>query len=216
MRISYLLVDLLYHAFLWHVGYSPFTLFCWLHYFFVDSIFANFGVNLDPFLIGGSIAKIHARDGATKVGQPTVGISLNARDGAVKVGQPTVGMSLHSPRNSKGLLESSARFEKKSKQCNFVRTGMDIGKSDMNIPIENLERATTNSGNNDEYAAKKKRSNSLCLNSMSSNTVEAAILDLEELVNRIKWLKDVLKMRVPLPGIKRSSWKFLQHHASCK
>lgn len=155
--------------------------------------------NLDPFFaIGGSIANIHARNGV------------------VKVGQPTVGTSLHSPRNSEGLLESSARFEERSMQCNSVRNDMDIGKSDMNISIENLERATKSSGNNDECPTKKMRSIGLRLNSMSSNTVEAALFDLEELVNRIKWLKDVLNMRVPLPGIKQSSWKFLQHHAPCK
>lgn len=87
----------------------------------------------------------------------------------------------------------------------------------MDASIENFERTASNSRcNDDDYPAKKMRSNlSLCLNSMSSNTMESAILDLEELVNKIKWLRAVLKSEVPLSGAKRPSWEFLQHHASC-
>ena len=67
----------------------------------------------------------------------------------------------------------------------------------MDASIENSEKATINGGYN-EYPTKKRSDRSLCLNSMSSNTVEAAIIDLEELVNRIKWLRDVLVMRLQI------------------
>nr|KYP67894.1 hypothetical protein KK1_021509 [Cajanus cajan] len=80
--------------------------------------------------------------------------------------------------------------------------------------IENLEKANINGGYN-EYPAKKRSKKSLCLNSMSSNTIEAAIMDLEELVNRIKWLKGVLNLRMPLSDTKQPSWEFSQHHAPC-
>lgn len=86
----------------------------------------------------------------------------------------------------------------------------------MDALIGNSEKDTINGGYND-YSTKKRRDRSLCLNSMSSNTIEAAIIDLEELVNRIKWLRDVLNLRVPpLSYTKQPSWEFSQHHAPCK
>lgn len=171
------------------------------------------------FAIAGGIANIHATDGAVKVDQPTVTTS-----------------SSPSSQNFEDLLECPDRSMEKRKECNTVRNTVEIGEPDnengrtlfsngvssspiMDASIENLERATRNSeyNDNDECPKKKLRSNSsLCLNSMSSNTIEAAILDLEELVNRIKWLRDVLNLGVPLSGTKHPSWEFLQQHAPCK
>ena len=125
---------------------------------------------------------------------------------------------------------SSYRTVERREQRNSVGNSMDIEEAGsksggtsissshiMDASIENFERTASNSQSNDgDYPAKKMRSNlSLCLNSMSSNTMESAILDLEELVNKIKWLRAVLKCEVPLSGAKRPSWEFLQHHASC-
>ena len=106
-------------------------------------------------------------------------------------------------------------------QSNSARNGMEIDESDnvsslhiMDSSVENLEIPSIN-GIYNEYPAKRS-DRSLCLNSMSSNTIEAAIIDLEELVNRIKWLRHVLNLRVPLSDTKQSSWEFSKHHASCK
>ncbi|KAG8658620.1 hypothetical protein MANES_03G168100v8 [Manihot esculenta] len=55
---------------------------------------------------------------------------------------------------------------------------------------------------------------SIPLNSMCSNTIEAAILDLEELVNRVKWIKHILEFGMPLPNSVQPSWKFLEHRSS--
>lgn len=55
---------------------------------------------------------------------------------------------------------------------------------------------------------------SMSLNSMSSDTLEATILDLEELANKVKWLKEVLEFGIPLSNARQSSWKFLEHRAS--
>ncbi|KAL3005677.1 hypothetical protein AAZX31_08G233300 [Glycine max] len=106
------------------------------------------------------------------------------------------------------------------KQRNNAKNGMEIDESNskvektcfsgcissshiMDALIGNSEKDTINGGYND-YSTKKRRDRSLCLNSMSSNTIEAAIIDLEELMNRIKWLKSVLNLR------------FSQHHAPYK
>ncbi|KAF3644072.1 putative cellulose synthase-like protein G2-like [Capsicum annuum] len=50
------------------------------------------------------------------------------------------------------------------------------------------------------------------LHSMGSDTTEAAIMDLEELVSKIKWLKGLLEFGRP-PVAKRT-WKFVEHHTS--
>ncbi|KAK7320226.1 hypothetical protein RJT34_04962 [Clitoria ternatea] len=150
-----------------------------------------------------------------------------------KVGQPTVSTySSHSSEDLEGLLDCPDKSMAKRQQCNTARNGIEIDQSDnkigrtcfldsissphiMDTSIENSEKATIKDGYN-EYPIKTMRSSrSLCLNSMSSNTIEAAILDLEELGNKIKYLRDVLNLGVPLSGTK-PSWKFSQHHAPCK
>ncbi|KAG5560305.1 hypothetical protein RHGRI_003559 [Rhododendron griersonianum] len=42
--------------------------------------------------------------------------------------------------------------------------------------------------------------------------VPCSILDLEELVNKVRWLKGILG--VLLPNARRPPWKFVEHHGS--
>ncbi|XP_024638517.1 uncharacterized protein [Medicago truncatula] len=133
-------------------------------------------------------------------------------DGSVNVGQSSY--RTVERREQRSSVGNSVDIEEAGSKSG----GTSISSSHiMDASIENFERTASNSRcNDDDYPAKKMRSNlSLCLNSMSSNTMESAILDLEELVNKIKWLRAVLKSEVPLSGAKRPSWEFLQHHASC-
>ncbi|KOM46146.1 hypothetical protein LR48_Vigan06g145200 [Vigna angularis] len=107
------------------------------------------------------------------------------------------------------------------KQSNSARNGMEINESDnvsslhMDSSVENMEIASISRIYNED-PAKKSSDRSLYLNSMSSNTIEAAIMDLEELVNRIKWLRDVLNLRVSPLSDTKQSWEFSKHHPSCK
>lgn len=55
---------------------------------------------------------------------------------------------------------------------------------------------------------------SVPLNSTQSDTLEATFLDLEELVNKVKWLKGILQCENPLSSTRRPAWKFLEHRAS--
>ncbi|XP_021290938.1 uncharacterized protein LOC110421629 isoform X2 [Herrania umbratica] len=57
---------------------------------------------------------------------------------------------------------------------------------------------------------------SICLNSEFSDTIEAAILDLEELICRIKWLRRIVEFGTPLSDGVRPSWKFVEHLALSK
>lgn len=119
------------------------------------------------------------------------------------------------------------------KQRNNAKNGMEIDESNskvektcfsgcissshiMDALIGNSEKDTINGGYND-YSTKKRRDRSLCLNSMSSNTIEAAIIDLEELMNRIKWLKSVLNLRVLVYQILNNllgSFRNIMHHTN--
>ncbi|KAE8735733.1 hypothetical protein F3Y22_tig00000340pilonHSYRG01436 [Hibiscus syriacus] len=66
----------------------------------------------------------------------------------------------------------------------------------------------------DNGLKKKKIDGSLCLNSTYSDTIEAAVLDLEELICRVKWLQRILDFGTPLPDTSKSSWKFIEHRSS--
>ncbi|PON53262.1 Agenet domain type [Parasponia andersonii] len=48
---------------------------------------------------------------------------------------------------------------------------------------------------------------------MCSDTIEAAIVDLEDLINQVKWMKGILLTGMPLSNI-RPPWEFLEHRAS--
>ncbi|KAJ7954757.1 Agenet domain protein [Quillaja saponaria] len=83
------------------------------------------------------------------------------------------------------------------------------------VSMEFVGTTATNVGYNDKDPSKKmKTGGSICLNSMCSNTIEATILDLEELVHRVKWIRGVLEYGMPLSSTVRASWEFLQHRAS--
>ncbi|CAN4091832.1 unnamed protein product [Withania somnifera] len=61
---------------------------------------------------------------------------------------------------------------------------------------------------------KFRTSDGIRLHSMGSDSTEAAILDLEELVNKIKWLRGLLEFGKPVSNDVTPSWKFVEHHIS--
>lgn len=52
------------------------------------------------------------------------------------------------------------------------------------------------------------------LNSTNHGSLEAAILDMEELINRIKWIRRILDGGIALQNASGSPWKFLEHRPS--
>ncbi|XP_058211970.1 uncharacterized protein LOC131324150 isoform X1 [Rhododendron vialii] len=57
---------------------------------------------------------------------------------------------------------------------------------------------------------KMRTSENISLNAMYSDTLEASIIDLEELVNKVKWLKGILELGAPLSNAGRPPWKFME------
>ncbi|XP_047163440.1 uncharacterized protein LOC124833099 isoform X2 [Vigna umbellata] len=151
--------------------------------------------------------------------QPCARIIIPANsDVTDEVGRHTVRMHSSSSLNLKDYPDRSIA---RRKQSNSARNGMEINESDnvsslhMDSSVEIMEIASISRIYNED-PAKKSSDRSLYLNSMSSNTIEAAIMDLEELVNRIKWLRDVLNLRVSPLSDTKQSWEFSKHHPSCK
>lgn len=52
------------------------------------------------------------------------------------------------------------------------------------------------------------------LNSTHSPTIDAAMLDLEELISRIKWIKGILNLGKPLSETAKPSWRYQEHRPS--
>ncbi|XP_030512980.1 uncharacterized protein LOC115727014 isoform X1 [Rhodamnia argentea] len=92
------------------------------------------------------------------------------------------------------------------------------GVSSYNVRVASAEMEASFSKENNDYdlhCRKKLKSDDHTLfNSMFSDTLEDAIIDLEELANRVRWLKDILELRGHPSKNVKSSWKFLELRAS--
>uniref|UniRef100_A0A5B6YYU9 Agenet domain-containing protein n=1 Tax=Davidia involucrata TaxID=16924 RepID=A0A5B6YYU9_DAVIN len=98
------------------------------------------------------------------------------------------------------------------------KTSWSDSVSSSHVRDASAETAGHTAGEEQYYcsgSSKKMRTGgSISLNSMCSDTLEAAILDLEELANRVKWLKGILEFGIPLSNAVKPSWKFEEHRAS--
>ncbi|XP_055825902.1 uncharacterized protein LOC129894305 [Solanum dulcamara] len=121
---------------------------------------------------------------------------------------------------------NTSKKVRRSEICSSSHTGDESAKEsilsdkDSSSCIE-VDPAKTSAGptENLNYSScplkKFRTSNGIQLHSMGSDSTEAAILDLEELTNKIKWLKGLLEFGRPMSNAARPSWKFVDHHTSC-
>ena len=105
---------------------------------------------------------------------------------------------------------------------------MDIGKTSWSdsVSSSHVRDALAETAGNDTvgedqdcYSGSPKKmriGGTISLNSMSSDTLEAAVMDLEELANRVKWLKGILESGVPFSNGVRPAWKFVEHRGSAR
>lgn len=67
----------------------------------------------------------------------------------------------------------------------------------------------------DNYeGAKKVKTGGGPLNIKVSDSLDAVLMDLEELANKIQWLKGILDFGIPLPNGTTPSWKLVEHRGS--
>lgn len=67
---------------------------------------------------------------------------------------------------------------------------------------------------NSGSSKKIKADGNISLDSMCSDTLEVAVMDLEELVNRVKWIRGLLEFGKPVSNTMQNAWEFLEHRAS--
>ncbi|GMN53485.1 hypothetical protein TIFTF001_022615 [Ficus carica] len=83
------------------------------------------------------------------------------------------------------------------------------------LTTENGETAPEEDAADDGRSSKKRRTDSnIPQNSSYSDSIGASILDLEELVQRVKWMKSLLEIGMSPSNTRRPPWKFLGHLAS--
>ena len=135
--------------------------------------------------------------------------------------------SEHSPE--KEMTEQPLNIADSKKMKQTLKTKMDLHKGDMCIGKTSSSDSVSTSHvghtseertiggrdrcGNSGSSRKMGTDGSIALNSMHSDTLEAAILDLEELANKVKWVKGILEHGIPLPKALQPPWKFLEHRA---
>ncbi|KAF5452717.1 hypothetical protein F2P56_027683 [Juglans regia] len=118
---------------------------------------------------------------------------------------------------SKDTRTSETNFELDMVDTGIGKTSGSDSVSSSHVrdaPTDTVGTAAGKGKNNDAGSSKKMKHGSISLNPMCSDTVEAAVMDLEELLNKIKWARAILEFGKPLSGTTQNPWKFLEHRAS--
>lgn len=160
---------------------------------------------------------------------------VNAMDGKTKDFRATAGSSFtpsvssHISANSDDLKRCRMKKPKQSlsttvsfENAPTLEANMDLHTGDCATEKTSMldsVSSSLNTAEEDQYylsgSLKRLRNEEIVpLNSMRSDSIEAAIFDLEELVNKVKWLKGILEFGISLPNDVRPSWKFVAHRAS--
>ncbi|XP_057525660.1 uncharacterized protein LOC130805063 isoform X3 [Amaranthus tricolor] len=137
-------------------------------------------------------------------------------------------ISSHTSVSSLSLLNTSGHSKKLLQYTeNISKKGMqDIGGSATGKPscsdnvsgtyvqdvqAEIAAALSVEQQNHENGPAKKVQLNgTIALNSTRCDSIESTILDMEELVNRVKWLKQILKFGIS-SSVQVPAWEFLEH-----
>ncbi|XP_024035901.1 uncharacterized protein LOC18032183 isoform X2 [Citrus clementina] len=171
---------------------------------------------------------------------PPVEMTENAQPTAGPSPECNASFSSRMSTSSLPSLDKSERHAKRplspaaSKEMHALETKMGfdavdsgIGKSSYSDSVSSsqirdaaTEMPDTDAGNksceNSGSSKKMRYDRSIPLNSSFSDTIEAAILDYEELVNRVKWIKAILQSGTIPSNTVQPTWKFLEHRSSKK
>lgn len=179
-------------------------------------------------------------EGSQNLMVPPVEMTENAQPTAGPSPECNASFSSRMSTSSLPSLDKSERHAKRplspaaSKEMHALETKMGfdavdsgIGKSSYSDSVSSsqirdaaTEMPDTDGGNksceNSGSSKKMRYDRSIPLNSSFSDTIEAAILDYEELVNRVKWIKAILQSGTIPSNTVRPTWKFLEHRSSKK
>ncbi|KAL3582540.1 hypothetical protein D5086_016872 [Populus alba] len=170
-----------------------------------DLILGLYLLDMGSMMVAGSSTNlaVHAADKMRKDPEDTVGASyeLNASPSSHIATSRSELLGI-------GPLNPAASIETRTPGRNIV-----LGVTNGGAPKSEVAEDAGGEDNddNDPPLKKMRTDGGICSDSTCSDTIGAAILDLEVLVNRVKWMKDALKFGMPLSNTARLSWKFLEH-----
>ena len=127
--------------------------------------------------------------------------------------------SRQASRKLKRLLSDKASNEKHEHTREIKYTS----ENELSFPADQKVDAATEVGGtrsdavgcyDGQFVERKTRVSDVSLNSTSHGSLEDAILDLEELINRIKWINQILDGGMGLPNDSESWSEFVEHRSS--
>ncbi|KAK2972969.1 hypothetical protein RJ640_022026, partial [Escallonia rubra] len=147
---------------------------------------------------------------------------------ANSLAEPSESRNCETMEKPKGLLNAS--FFKEVKHIVDAKADLDTGDSFdgktswsdsvsstqvRDASVETRGLATAEDLHDSSGSLKKLRTaESISLNPICSDTLESAIVDLEELANKVNWLIGILEFGIPLSNDLRAHWNFLEDRAS--
>uniref|UniRef100_A0A9I9E1Y1 Agenet domain-containing protein n=2 Tax=Cucumis melo TaxID=3656 RepID=A0A9I9E1Y1_CUCME len=159
-------------------------------------------------------------NGSVDLGAQNVSVGYEIEPPAGK-SSPSLALQTSSMQPSRGLkrsLSDKASNEKhEHTESNRVNCTLE---NDSSFPAVKLDAATEVGGTRSDVVGcndgqfVETTVPDVSLNSTSHGSLEDAILDLEELINRIKWIKQILDGGMGLPNDSESSWEFVEHRSS--
>lgn len=143
-------------------------------------------------------------------------VTLMAEEGRKEAPASKLNASLFSPASASPFPPLN-EMSKDQLHRSHTNMDLDMGVSEV-VKTSRSDSASSShvaelAGDTTTEEEKNNNSESIFLNIDRSDSLEATILDLEELVDRVKWLKQVLEVGVPLSNSMRSPWEFLEHRA---
>ncbi|CAN4116552.1 unnamed protein product [Withania somnifera] len=133
-------------------------------------------------------------------------ISEASRDSPARTGSSSdLSFSTHSSANLSPV--PYKKRDSKTTEWSDISSGSHTGD-------ESTKESCLSDKSSSSCIGKFRTSDGIRLHSMGSDSTEAAILELEELIDKIKWLRGLLELGKPVPNAAMPSWKFVEHHIS--
>lgn len=104
------------------------------------------------------------------------------------------------------LAESAENMQQQQQQSLILLREVDY----MDDTGENMRMKEINELFNEQPSKKLRKDKNIRLDSMFLHSIEDAILDLEDLINRVKWMKGLLKVGMPMSSVSQSFWDLKQ------
>lgn len=168
------------------------------------------------FIVAEDVLNTNAANGIAKVVQTSTSASFECSSSFSSQNTDELG-TLEKPiavSNTKDKMELDV-------VCTSIRkTSSSDSASSSHIIAASAENIMRMGAKNDGHVQKNspkkmKKDKSIYLDSTFIGTIEGSVVDLEELVNRVKWIRGIMEFGIPMSSTNQSFWEFWQHDAPC-